>query len=143
MARMPGGPRGGYVAVESKKFTCGCYPGQRVTIPRGLPSRCEPTRVTVVDEYESLVVFRLEFDQPDTWNGEAHTIAWNYSISKASLLCGDAVVKDLSGRTIRPKEEAREKKPRQRDMRDGGMDRGRRRPGDRLGVRSQDVDSLI
>ena len=95
-----------------------------------------------MDEYESLIVFRLEFDQPDTWNESINTVSWNYSISKASLLCGDAVVKDAAGRTIRPEEVISDKKAKKRDGHGNGS-RGGRRPGDRMGMRDVDRDSLI
>lgn len=127
MARIPGAPSGNRYRpsdLRSKKFTCRCYPGQEVTISRGLPSHCSPTRITVVDEYDSLIVFKLEFDQ-EGWNGKKETVSWNYSISKASLLCGDAVVKDYAGRTLRP---------------DEVEDESRRR---RQSRHNDDVDSLI
>lgn len=108
MARIPGAPRGNRYSpadLRSKKLTCGCYPGQTVTIPRGLPSNCSPNRITVVDEYDSIIVFKLEFDMPDDWNPEGRkTVTWNHSVTKASLLCGDAVIKDLAGRTLHPRE---------------------------------------
>ena len=119
MAKIPGAPSGnryGSGDLRSKKFTCRCYPGQSVTITRGLPNRCEPSRVTVVGEYEKIIVFKLEFDQED-WNGERSVVSWNYTISKASLLCGDAVVKDLSGRMIRPDEVEDESRRRRNDRR--------------------------
>lgn len=149
MARIPGGPRGGYDAseVKGKQFTCGCYPGQVVTIPRGLPNRCEPNRISVVGEYESLIVFKLEFDRPDTFGDGTHTVSWNYSVSKASLLCGDALVQDLSGRMIRPQEVVEEKPRRRGNGGDGRNRHGsggrppRRRPGDRMGMRDYDRDS--
>lgn len=109
MARIPGAPSGNrYTAKDlaSKKMRCGCYPGQVVTIPRGLPAGCNPSEITVVGEYDSIIVFRLAFDMPDDWRpGQSKTVTWNYSLTKASLLCGDAIIKDLAGRTLSPREE--------------------------------------
>ena len=132
MARIPGAPSGnryGASELRSKKFACGCYPGQTVTISRGLPKNCEPSRVTVVNEYENLIVFKLEFDQTD-WEGHTSTSSWNYTISKSDLLCGDAVVKDITDRTIRPSEvNDRPKRRRDDEGRDG--ERNERRDGRR------------
>lgn len=108
MARIPGGPRGNRYSpseLTSKKLTCGCYPGQSVTVPRGLPANCSPNRITVVGEYDSIIVLKLEFDMPDDWNPEMKkTVTWNHALMKSSLLCGEAVIKDLAGRTLHPKE---------------------------------------
>lgn len=102
----------------------GCYPGQQVTIARGLPERCNPSRVTVVGEYPYQIVFNLEFDLDDPVSGSSKA-SWNYSITKVALMCGDAVVKDSRGHDIRPRKKEEPRRPRRRD---GGerSPRGRR-----------------
>lgn len=116
--------------VSNNEF--GCYPGQEVKITRGLPERCNPSRITVVGEYPYQIVFKLEFDLRDSVSGDKHT-SWNYSITKVALMCGDAVLQDAFGHTIRPKKKEEPKKPRRTD---GDGERPRRRRGYRGGYSS-------
>lgn len=159
MARIPGAPRGNsYTAkdLRHKKYTCGCFPGQSVTIQRGLTGGRTPDRVTVVGEYDNIIVLRLEFDQRDEWEGTISTSSWNFTVSKASMLCGEALIKDVTGRTIRPREveeedtrgrrgDRRQDRPQTRTSRSQQDDSPRRRPGDRGGAAraGYEGDSLI
>lgn len=71
----------------------GCFAGQSVRVTRGL----ELGRVlhgTVVAEYPSHIV--IAYEAPD---GSTHTT----SLTKASLLCGDAEILGETGSVLRPR----------------------------------------
>ena len=121
MAAIPGGPKGRVYKpgfLDSKVVEFGVYPGQSVTIQRGLPANISaPDRVTVVGEYPATVVFRLEFDQNDE---DGHkVVAWNHTIGKQALVSGEAIVKDAAGRDIKPKQDAPAERRRRNDDYEG------------------------
>ena len=115
--------------LKTKKFSCGCFPEQEVTITKGLSQHVHPTRITVVDEYENVIVFCLETEHRDEWSGTKTTSSYNFTLTKRAMATGEAVVKDVGGRVIRPEEIVPERKGRKDDK----AGKAKRRPGDRGG----------
>ena len=74
------------------RYNFGCYPGQTVFIQKGLPQNCHPNRCEIIDEYDFCIAVKLICDNYDM----------NTSFNKASLMCGDVVMKDMRGRTLVP-----------------------------------------
>lgn len=73
-------------------YDFGCHKGQPVCVTHGL-GRKGPLFGTVLAEYPSHIV--VMYRTPD---GSAHTT----SITKASIICGDAGIRDEHGHAINP-----------------------------------------
>jgi hypothetical protein len=73
------------------EYDFGCFPGQHVYVTKGL-GRSTTLEGIVLNEYPQHIViqYRTSFGMQTT------------SISKASLICGDARMSDIRGRAIRP-----------------------------------------
>lgn len=106
MGRLPGAPAGSYFTAKelrSKVTNYNLKPGQRVKLTP-LPKDAHPTKIEVVKEYDHHIVLRLS---------TKHS-AWNYSITKNDLLCGDARLHDEKGHNIQPQTEPNRRERRQR-----------------------------
>lgn len=82
-------------AVEvppAAQYDFGCHKGQPVCVTHGL-GRKGPLFGTVLAEYQSHIV--VMYQTPD---GSTHTT----SLTKASIICGDAGIRDEHGHAINP-----------------------------------------
>ena len=107
--KIVGGPSARFAVKvpPAAHYDFGCYEGQPVRITRGL-GREMPLSGTVLAEYQSHIV--VVYQTPD---GSTHTT----SLTKASIICGDAIIRDEHGYTIhpRPKKEKGKGKKGQRE----------------------------